>query len=307
MSALLRSMGQKSSPRAGRRGSADVPRGAVEDSSRSSSSASSKGSGSTRMGFAALGDPTSENGGTRSMLEDVLLGGCSALSSLGSQVAPRLATLAESPGGQRTNDLDTQAMPMTQSVRAVSQQVIPGVGLSTCEYLEGELSAVRAARAAERAAAGLDDGASTAGFTCELLQAEIRSLTSQPPSPYHSLPASPRHHSAAARIQAVARGRITRASRSNVEAAVAQVAVHEVDRLTQVVESYEHKILPQLMVERAVLNVELTKVRTDARMAAEASERDNQALRDQVAEVKAESDLLRSQLASARLGARAGG
>jgi hypothetical protein len=55
------------------------------------------------------------------------------------------------------------------------------------------------------------------------------------------------------------------------------------------------------MVERAVLNCELTKIRTEAIKAAEASERDKEALRDRVLEAEAEKEALRSELASARL------
>merc|ERR1719409_2010283 len=101
---------------------------------------------------------------------------------------------------------------MTQSLQLDSQQEVGQHGrLPTCEFLEQELSAVHAARAAERLAKGSADGASAAGLTCELLEAEIRSLTSQPPSPSHRHHGasragmedsmSPRKHFAATRIQ----------------------------------------------------------------------------------------------------------
>merc|ERR1719454_358154 len=88
---------------------------------------------------------------------------------------------------------------------------------------------------------------------------------------------------------------------SKAEVSTRATAEQEVERLTEVIKSYERQVLPQLMVERAVLNCELAKIRTEAREAAEASERDKEALRGRVAEVEAESDDLRSQLASARL------
>lgn len=283
---------------------------------RSCTSSSSKDSGSTRLQFAPLAGTASEGGGTHSILEAALLGGGSGISTEEPSAAARLATLAESPSGLCANVLETQALPATLSVRADwtdSQRIFSqSLGLSTKEFLEEELSALHAARA--RSSTGAIDEASASGGTCELLESEIRTPTSQPPSLHrgHLEPSSPQRESAARHIQAVVRGRLTRAGGklcTDVRENVPQAAEQEVERLTQVIKSYECQVLPQLMVERAVLNCELTKTRTEAREAAEASERDKEALLDRVAEFEAETQELRSQLALARIriGRRGGG
>lgn len=197
------------------------------------------------------------------------------------------------------------------------QEAENGSHLSTCEFLAEELSALHAARCAESAAAGVIDGSSVAGLTCEMLEAEIRILTSQPPTPSYRhddalrvAAASPRQHSAATRIQAAMRrwfAHDTPGLGLQTAATATPAVEQEVQRLTNVVDSYEREVLPQLVIERAVLNCELAKVRTDARNAAEASEKVKEALRDRVAEAEAESQLLRTQLASVRLSSRGGG
>lgn len=271
------------------------------------------------------------------MLEAALLGSCSA-GNTGLQLpTARLYPLTESPDGQKGDvDVvtmlsrtpaafasDTHALPTTQAVGTSSRQEMgKAAGLSTCQFLEEELCALHAAQSAERAAAGAVCGASVAGLTCEVLEAEIRSLCSHPPTPTRPADVSGaatgctpsrRKHSAATRIQALARGQLARAAagrRADTGASSQKATKHEVKRLTQVLTTYEREVLPQLMVERVVLNCELFKIRSEALKAAEASERDKEALRDRVAEAEAESQTLRSQLASVRLtsvGRRGGG
>lgn len=319
-------------------GSARLPGGLIEQGgcyAQSSSSSSSKGSGFTQL---RLGPSTaSEAGGTHSMLEAALLGSCSAGNTGPQLPTARLRPLSESPGVpngdvdavtmlSRTPPAfasDTQALPATQALgTACRNEMGRAAGLSTCQFLEEELCALHAAQSAERAAAGTVCGASAAGLTCEMLEAEIRSLYSHPPTPSRpsdvsgaavgSTP-SPRKHSAATRIQALARGQLARAAarQTDAEASPQKAAVkQEVKRLTQVLTTYEREVLPQLMVQSLVLKGELSKIRSEALEAAEASERDKEALRDRVAEAEAESQTLRSQLASVRLtsiGRRGGG
>jgi len=267
---------------------------------------SSSSSCGALLRFASSTGNSSEGGGgdgTHSVLAAALMGSV-GLNSLRDQPAlSRLAPLAESPSA-----MDTEALHAKQSVQMdIQGGTVKGAQTSTCEFLAEELSSLNAARAAERAAAGASDGASKAGLTCEMLEAAICSFSSRPMSPCKDDPsisrASLKQLSAATCIQSAARRWLTRADSSGPSKvnSTGSPVEQEVQRLTQVVESYAREVLPQLMVERAVLNCELAKVRDDAVKAAEASERDKEVLRVRVAEAEAESLYLMSQLASARL------
>jgi hypothetical protein len=218
--------------------------------------------------------------------------------------------------------LDTQALPATQSVfsdswreaqklsdaseaaelsKHAASQAGEVAQLSTCEFLEEELSALHAARAAERAAMP-----ASAGLTCEMLQAEIRNLTSQPPSPPGQLAnAEASGGSLSKALQLQKNGLTSDANSATAKQSVAMdVEQLEVQRLTQKLETYEREVVPQLMVKKVVLNCELATVRSAALKAAEESERDKQALRSRVAQAEAETEELRSQLVYARSEAR---
>lgn len=175
-----------------------------------------------------------------------------------------------------------------------------GAGISSCELLQQELSAIN-----EVSANKLEND-ELSGLTCKLLEAEVCSVaswaedvkqiqssdSSDPSNPCSDMrtPVSEKSHSGSQ-----ANGSLTHTSR--------RAAEQEVERLSQVIQSYESQVLPHLMVERALLNCELAK----AREAAVTSFEDCQALRGRVLEVEAESSVLRIELDALRAGRHGGG
>mmetsp|Transcript_87622 Transcript_87622/g.165183 ORF Transcript_87622/g.165183 Transcript_87622/m.165183 type:complete len:618 (+) Transcript_87622:146-1999(+) len=86
---------------------------------------------------------------------------------------------------------------------------------------------------------------------------------------------------------------------SAIHAKAALAAEREAKELREVVQGYEQKVLPQLVVQRAVLNCELAA----ARAGRKALEADHVALCSRFAEAEVEKGELRTQLASARAAA----
>jgi hypothetical protein len=171
-------------------------------------------------------------------------------------------------------------------------------GARSCELLQEELSAIN--QVANRSPSNL-----LAGFTCRMLEAEVCSVASwdEVVGRMQSHASSPRKdrelHTAGSehsRSESQFNGDFTRC-------AAKHTAEREVERLSQVIQTYESQVVPHLMVERALLNCELAK----ARKAAVTSAEDCQALRGRVLEVEAESSFLRNELDAFRAGRRGGG
>lgn len=167
-----------------------------------------------------------------------------------------------------------------------------GQGGRSCELLQQELSAINEVSANKN---GGDDDESE--FTCKVLEAEVCSVSSwvDGAGRHQSHGSSPRSEKSGGLHTPVSE-QLHQGLQTDGDSLHASRAEREVQRLSQVLQSYENHVLPHLMVERAMLNCELTT----ARKAAVTSQEDCQALRGRVLEVEAESSVLRTELDALR-------